>query len=442
MTADALSDWVVRPGPVSVLRGLVSLRTLVFVRWVAIAGQLVALLFVHWGLGFGLPILSCLCVVAVAALFNLSNSLQRPAALRLSERDAMVFLAFDIIEMAALLYLTGGLENPFSILLLAPVTIGASILSRGPSAALLILSLVAIVILAIQRLPLPWYPEGLGFPALYIAGDAFALALAALFIGGYVWSVTQEGRRMSNGLAAVERALAQEQRISAVGALAAAAAHELGSPLATIAVVARELAHDLPPESPHHEDAQLLLQESARCRTILAELSERHDTDSGSPFAQLPAAVLVEFVGDSHVREGAEIVYETDGPPLDQPSVARSPAVIHGLGNLIRNAAQFATTRVEVTTSWDAESLMVEVVDDGPGYPPQILGRLGEPYLSGRDDRTGHMGLGIFVARTLLQGTGATLYFANAPAGGAIARVRWLRRYLRALDVTAEETGS
>jgi two-component system sensor histidine kinase RegB len=412
-------------------RGCVSLRTLVMIRWIAVAGQAVTMIVVHMVLGFTLPLEIALGVVASSAIINLANSFQRPGSVRLGDRDAMMYLAYDVVQIAALLYLTGGLQNPFALLVLAPVTVGASILTRDSTILLSGITIMAITLLAAWHLPLPWDEDLLTFPLLYVLAVWLALTLATVFIGAYIWNVTEEGRRMSDALAATQLALAREQRVSAVGALAAAAAHELGSPLGTIAVVAKELARDLPPGSPYSEDAQLLLSETARCRTILAELSQKREADGGAPFETLPIGALVEAAGEPHERGLADIVYDIDGEPSSQPMVVRSPEIMHGLGNIIQNALQFAHQRVEVMTSWDRDAVGVEVVDDGPGFPPQVLSRVGQPYLSGRDgEGTGHMGLGIFIAETLLQRTGAALEFSNAPNGGAVVRVSWPRRAL------------
>jgi len=409
-------------------RGRVSLRTLILIRWIAVIGQLVTLFVVHVVLGFVLPLDIALCVVGVSALINIANSFQNPGKVRLGDRDAMMYLAYDVVELGALLYLPGGLQNPFTLLVLAPMTVGASILSRPSTTTLAAITIGVITVLAIWHLPLPWDEDLLQLPALFVMAVWISMTLSTVFIAAYTFSVTEEGRRMSDALAATQLALAREQRVSAVGALAAAAAHELGSPLATIAVVAKELARDLPADSPYAEDAQLLVSQSARCRTILAELSRQREADGGAPYARLPVSVLVEAAGAPYDHGTIEMIYETDGPAEDQPAIARSPEIIHGLGNIIQNAEQFARERVEITTSWNKSSVSVEVVDDGPGFPALVLSRLGEPYLSGRDDKAEHMGLGIFIAETLLRRTGAALIFTNAPEGGAVVRATWRRR--------------
>src|SRR5579862_8892698 len=271
----SLAELAARPEPPAAF-DRISLRRLVLIRWVAIAGQAVTLLTVHYALGFHLPLAPAFGVVGCSVGLNLFISLARRSATRLGEREAAAFLGYDLLQLGLLLYLTGGLQNPFAILILAPVTVAATAFSLRP----------VIALLAVWHLHLPWRAaaEPLVFPPQIVLGLWTALVLATVFIGSYAWSVAQEARRLRDAVAATQLALAREQRVSAVGALAAAAAHELGSPLATIAVVARELVHDLPADSAHAEDAQLLLSQSERCREILAQLSRHPDEDGASPY--------------------------------------------------------------------------------------------------------------------------------------------------------------
>jgi two-component system sensor histidine kinase RegB len=415
--------------------GRISLRTLVPIRWVAIAGQALTILIVHYGLDYRLPLVPALAVVAGSILLNAILILLRQAAARLGERDAALCLGYDILQLAILLYLTGGLQNPFSTLILAPVTVAATILSRRPVIALSVLAVAAITVLALWHMPLPWRTEPLVFPPELVLGIWVALVLATVFIGGYTWSVAQEARRLRDAVAATQLALAREQRISAVGALAAAAAHELGSPLATIAVVAKELAHDLPGDSPHAEDVALLLSQSERCRRILAELARQPEHDGGSPYTRLPISALVETAGAQHQHEGVKLIFATAGQPgPEEPLVRRSPEIMHGLNNLIQNAVQFARREVSVTTFWDNATVTVEIADDGPGFPLHLLGRIGEPYISTRAGAADHMGLGIFIAQSLLERSGARLEFDNLPDGGAHVAIFWNRANLEMVE--------
>jgi two-component system, sensor histidine kinase RegB len=413
----------------------ISLRTLVPIRWVAIGGQALTILVVHYGFGYRLPLVPALCVVAGSVLLNVVLILLRQAAARLGERDAALCLGYDILQLAILLYLTGGLQNPFSILILAPVTVAATILSRRLVIALSTLAVAAISWLALWHMPLPWRTEPFVFPPELVLGIWVALVLATVFIGVYTWSVAQEARRLRDAISATQLALAREQRISAVGALAAAAAHELGSPLATIAVVAKELVRELSADSPHAEDAALLLSQSERCRRILAELAQRPEHDSGSPYTRLPISVLVEAAGAPHKDRGVKLIFATAGQPEpEEPLVRRSPEIMHGLNNLIQNAVQFAQREVSITTFWDHAAVTVEIADDGPGFPLHVLGRLGEPYISTRAGAADHMGLGIFIAQSLLERSGAKLVFDNLPEGGAHIVVSWNRANLEMVE--------
>ncbi len=414
--------------------GRVRLRTLVYIRWAAVTGQLASLMVVHYGLGFPLPILWALAAVATSVLLNIAVTASRPLGAYLEDRPAALYLAYDILQLSVLLYLAGGLQNPFSVLILTPVIVSASVLSRRSTVFLGALSAVSITVLALWHKPFPWIGMGFPLPDLYVMGIWEALALGIVFIATYVGSVAQEARQMANALAATQMALAREQRLSALGGLAAAAAHELGSPLATIAVVAKEMKRAVEKGGALAEDVDLLIEQSDRCREILAALSRRPDTYPGAPFARLPISALVEAAGEPYI--GGPIVMNfriqlQDGSKTFEPNVLRSPEILHGLGTLIENAVQFAKTRVDIDTSWDEMSVTVTVRDDGLGFAAGVRERLGEPYVSSRDNE-GHMGLGVFIASTLLQHTGADLSFTNAETGGARVAVRWNRAKIEA----------
>ncbi len=423
--------------------GRVRLRTLVLVRWMAIAGQAATLLVVGFGFGIDLPLGPALGAVASSAVLNLWLQLYRPLGSRLGDRAAAVLLGYDVIQLAVLLFLTGGLQNPFSLLMLAPITVSATVLSRNSTIALCALAIVCASVLGLWSLPLAW-PEGVVVVSpLHVAGMWVALATGAVFIAIYAGSVAAEARRMSDALGATQLALAREQRRAAVGALAAAAAHELGSPLSTIAVVAREIARDLPRDGPLAEDAALLLAETMRCREILARLAARPEEarpeeEGATPFSVVPVTALVEAAGAPHRRKLVALAFAAHAAGAPEPQVARLPEVLYGLGSLIQNAVQFARSTIEVSTRWDDKRVEVTIADDGPGFALGVLDRLGEPYLStragsGRSEFAPelhtevHMGLGVFIAATLLERTGAALDFRNREEGGALVTIAWER---------------
>lgn len=412
------------------------LGTLTLIRWVAVAGQALAIIVIYYGLGFNLPLSWAMVVVGASVMLNLFLALERPAGALLADRAAAWFLAYDIGQLAVLLYLTGGLENPFALLLLAPVTVSATILSLRSTLILCAFSLFCIAVLAVWHMPLPWASGGFQLPAVYVLGAWVSLAIGIVFFASYNWRVAEEARRMSAALVATQLALAREQRLSALGGLAAAAAHELGSPLGTIAIAAHEIARDLPPDSPLTDDVDLLISETARCRDILVQLARQPKDDDSEALSRFPFDALVETAAAPHFDD--RIDFRIDSSPdegaqsIPMPHTARSPEIVHGLGNLIQNATQFAATRVDVAIGWSASSVSVTVSDDGRGFPARLLERLGEPYLSQRDGGGEHMGLGIFIAETLLQRTGAKLKFGNRPEGGAEVVVSWPRA---AIDV-------
>lgn len=407
-------------------RGRLRLRTLVLIRWIAVAGQTVAVLLVSFGLGFPVPLTACLAVIAVSVLSNLLLYIRMPLRARLGDRDSVLLLGFDILQLSVLLYLTGGLENPFAILIVAPVTVSATILSRGPTIVLMLLAVASISGLALVHAPLPWGPEELSLPGTYALGIWTALAVASVFIATYVWSVADEARRMSDALTETRLRLGREQNLTALGGLAAAAAHELGSPLATIAVVAKELSRDVPPDSAIAEDVALLMSQSDRCRDILAGLDQRSHIVNHQAFARAPISTLLERAGAPHhsddveqavVIENVDDVEETGSEPIAQDA----PELAYGLGNLIQNAVQFARSRVELRLSWDKQMVRVTISDDGPGFSNAVLASLGEPYVSTR----GGMGLGFFIAQTLLERGGASLEIRNR--NGAEVVIHWPR---------------
>lgn len=279
--------------------GRVRLGTLVTIRWVAILGQLIAILVAHQGFGFVLPLGPALGTVAASFLINLGAAVLWPQSARLSDRGGALFLGYDIVQLAALLALTGGLGNPFSILLLVPVTVSATMLRLSSTAALCALVILCTSIIAFVHWPLPWAGEPVLLPVLYVVGLWVALVVGTLFLAVYAWRVAAEARRIEDALSATHLALDQERRAAELGALAAAAAHELGTPLGTMTVVARELERGLEPGSPMAEDIALLVSQSARCREILARLS-RGDRVLEAPFESLPLSVLLELIAARH----------------------------------------------------------------------------------------------------------------------------------------------
>jgi two-component system sensor histidine kinase RegB len=426
-------------------RGRVRLRTLNNLRWMAVAGQSVALFIVFFALNYPLPLFGCAMAIGTSVALNLGLAVRYPAAHRLTNREATLYLAYDVLQLAALLYFTGGIQNPFALMFIAPVVIGAATLNFGNTVFLALLAFVSISVIAVVHEPLPWAPgETLVLPPLYQVGIWSSLVIGIGFTSIYAWRIASEAARMSAGLAATQLALAREHRVASIGALATAAAHELGTPLGTIAVVSHELERALPPGSPEAEDARLLRAEAERCRGILTKLARPEESVIGA-MERLPLGALLDDLASQY--RGGGIAIPIDIPQASakqpEPKVWRAPALLHGLGNVIANAADFAESEVRVRAEWDGNALRVSVEDDGPGFAPDILERIGEPYVTSRPGSYAvaetelepaaayvgqqGMGLGFFIAKTLIEQTRGNLSVANRESGGARVVARWPR---------------
>jgi two-component system sensor histidine kinase RegB len=427
-------------GAVIPSRGLRT-RTLVILRFGMAGGQLAVLLVVWLGLRWPLPGPACLALVAVSAAVNTLVAVSPASNRRAESWEAVAQLAFDTLQLGALLFLAGGVVNPFALLLITPVTLAGGALRTRQALAVCILAMAMVAILAFAALPPPW-PGGEAVTAYvpYRLGCATALIVGMALAAGYASWSSGESARKGLALHVTETVLAREQRLAALGALAAAAAHELGTPLATITVIARELTRELP-EGPFRDDAQLLLEQAQRCRDILKRLTETPERSDvvheRLSLLQFVRDVVEPFAGSEEVRVEAVVT----GPPgVAAPDLWRRPEVMHAVTAFVENAYDFARAEVLLTARFDSAWVAIEVRDDGPGFAPDVLPKLGEPYITSRPQaegsRIGHigMGLGFFIAKTLLERTGARVEFRNGPKLGAIVTARWPRARIEALD--------
>jgi two-component system sensor histidine kinase RegB len=411
------------------------LDTLVRLRWLAVVGQTIAVLFVAYGLRFPLPTELCFALIGLSALLNLGLRITFPPTLRLGQWPALLLLGYDVAQLAGLLFLTGGLDNPFSILLLVPVIVSATTLDPRSTIILGIFVAATASALALVHLPLPWTGAALTIPLVYTVGVWVALVSACAFTGIYTFRVAEEGRQLARALSATEMVLAREHHLSALDGLAAAAAHELGTPLATIAVVAKEMERALPKDASMAEDLALIISQSQRCRDILGRLTTL-SWQGDEHLARVPLSHLIEEVVEPYRAFAAriEVAAPVGTPP--EPVGRRNPAIVQALANLVENAVDFASHTVTVSSAWTDAAVTVTISDDGPGFSPAIMERIGEPYVTtrsqraeGADPETGGLGLGFFIAKTLLERSGARLSLANRepPDRGAIVRISWPR---------------
>lgn len=404
----------------------VRVRTLVALRWLGIVGQLITLAVVGLWLGFPLPWGPALAAIGASAMLNAGLVTLYPRNARLAGREALLHLAFDLVQLGVLVFLTGGLANPFSLLLLVPVTVAATLLSARATISVVLLAVLILVAEWRWALPLPWGGPELKLPATYLFGILVAQTLGLGFLAAYAGRITAEGRRQAQALAATQGALEREAKMSALGSLAAAAAHELGGPLGTITLVARELEEAIGDDPEFGDDIRLLNAEAKRSRDILVDLAKRAEGEE--PFPRLALAALLREVAAPYEKSKTVVIEASDAAaPLP---LRRSPELLHGLANLVSNAARHAASTVTLKATLVGGDLVVTVADDGPGFDPALLPQLGEPFLGPSRSGSGGTGLGIFIATTLLERTGGQIAFSNAPSGGAKVEIRWRRSHI------------
>src|SRR6476620_5903351 len=387
-------------------RRYVRLDTILRLRWLAVLGQLAAIFVVVQGLEFDVPVVPCVAIVCLSALLNLVLQVAFNPMQRLEPAYAAALLALNIVELAGLLFFTGGLQNPFSFLFLAPVLISATALPTRFTIALGLLAVACASALVYFHYPLPWDADDpLVLPPIYLFGVWLSIVLAIGVTSLYAFQVTEESRKLSDALAATELVLTREQHLTQLDGLAAAAAHELGTPLSTIFLISRELEKTVK-DGPLAADLKTLREQAQRCRDILAKITQL--SSSGAPFDLMPLSTLIEETVAPHRDFDVAIKMRLAVAATREPVGARNPAILYGVGNILENAVDFARTTVEVNAWWNAETVEIIISDDGPGIAPDMLKRIGEPYLSRRRsadeahrERTG-LGLGVFIARTLL----------------------------------------
>lgn len=438
----------------------IRLRTLILLRWLAVLGQVAAVLAAR-ALGVQFHTLPVMAVIGAGVAANLWLWLGPPV--KAPDRAVEVQLVCDLAQISVLIALTGGMSNPFALLVLAPVIVAATALDGRRTVAIGVATMGLMTMAGVFALPI--YDRSgavLALPPLLALGHWAALMIGVGFFGFYAHRVAVEYEATSEALFAMELALSREQRLQHLGGVVAAAAHEMGTPLATIKLVSSELAAEigslLPDRDDLAEDMQLLSQSADRCRDILRSMGRAGKDDLLLKSAPV-RAVLDEAAEPHQGRRGITVhITAPDETSPDGTEILREPGLIHGLRNLIQNAVDFAATSVWVRAEWHQDRLDLMICDDGPGYPPALLHRMGEPFLTtrgaGREgDGLGQqsagayegMGLGLFIAKALLERSGARLHFANGRGPGlkevcgcvdvgACVSVTWPRAVIENLD--------
>lgn len=427
------------------------LRTLILLRWMAVAGQITAILIAWRYYGIALQLAAALAVIGAAIVFNLVSTYAYPGTKRLGEGEALAALLFDTVQLALLLFLTGGLSNPFALLILAPATIAATALQTRATVFIGIVTIALVTLIARFSLPMRTADgSAIAVPPIFGFGFWLAIVTGVAFLGVYARRVASEMQSMGKALLATQMALAREQKLTDLGGVVAAAAHELGTPLATIKLVSTEMLADLTDQPALREDAELIRAQADRCRDILRSMGRAGKDDLHMRSA--PLSAVVHEAADPHVARGKTLIFSPDelSGLRHQPTILRRPEIIHGLRNLIQNAVDFASTQVWIDLDWTDTRVIVRITDDGAGFPQHLLGRIGDPFVrhrrdGERDPRPDYdgMGLGLFIAKTLLERTGGRLHFSNGadpflaederPArSGAIVEVAWNRSSIEA----------
>jgi len=432
----------------------VRLRTLIVLRWMAIFGQLVALTAAQRLYDLELDIGLCFLAIGASIVANLIAEFVYPENKRLSEGEVTGMLTFDIFQLSFLLALTGGLNNPFALLILAPVAISAMALKPLTTALIAGMALGLMVLLAFFHVPLATVGgEVFEKTDMFLFGFLTSIAIGIVFLAIYAGRVTAEVHAMSEALTATQMALAREQKLTDLGGVVAAAAHELGTPLATIKLASGELIEELSEKPELREDARLIREQADRCRDILRSMGQAGKDDLH--MRRAPIGAVIREAAEPHANRGTELHYDIggdDGTLAEQPIIERRPEIIHGLRNLVQNAVDFARGHVWIDVLWNDEYLTIRIIDDGPGFSTSVINRLGDPFVRRRrrsSARPGYegMGLGLFIAKTLLERSGAELNFANGrdpfepvskegERAGAVVEARWRR------DVISEPPSS
>lgn len=349
----------------------VRLRTLVLLRWTAILGQASAI-YVAWRFyAIDLDLAVCFLVVGAAVVVNLAAGFAFPQNTRLGEAAAMLTLLFDTSQLALLLYFTGGLDNPFALLMLAPAAIAATALQARATVLLGLVTIALVTLVAFVHVPLRTRSgDVIAVPAVFGFGFWLAIVIGVVFLGLYARRVASEIRLMGDALLATQMALAREQ-LTDLGGVIAAAAHELGTPLATIKLASVELAHDLADRPELRSDAELIRDQADRCRDILRSMGRAGKVDQHMRSA--PISMIVREAAEPHLGRGKALHFDlgdVPGTSEPQPHVQRKPEIIHGLRNLVQNAVDFARAEVWVDADWSDRDITVVIADDGEGFRP------------------------------------------------------------------------
>jgi len=405
-------------------------KTLINLRWIAVLGQIITCLVVEYFFGFQLPWLEILLTILALIISNLALYPRYSTNNRLSETATTVVIAADILQLALLIFFTGGLSNPFVVLFITPIAITVTSLPTRSTSILIFLTIIFITILGSFNYPLESNMLDLSVPPIFILGMWVSLFVTILFLTFYAGGLTDESRKISAALKVAENLLVKEKNLSSLDGLAAAAAHHLGTPLGTISLIANELKNDESINENAKKDLMILSEEVDKCKKILGSLGEKPSSDDDLITKIELQALLEELCELIKVKEiKFSINFNDNDLGMKEILLRRRSELLLGLSNIIENAADFASTTVELNVSKSGKFINLEINDDGKGFSNSILSRIGDPYVSSRSKSSNNgdgLGLGFFISKTLLERLNISVQAYNKvhPEYGAVVLIK------------------
>ncbi len=409
-------------------------RTLVTLRWIAIIGQLIAVNIVYYVLKLDFPVIESHVIILIGVITNFYLQF-RIKEIQIKDLISFKFLTYDLFQLSILLYFTGGISNPFSILLIIPAIVSSTLLNNLTTTLLSILTLICLFLLTIFHYPLPGIHENdFTFPAYYLFGFFISIIIGLVFLSYFGIRFSGESKKRSEAVTKLEQIIAKEYELESLGGQAAAAAHSLGTPLATISVVAGELKKEIGKNSKHTKDLDLLISQTKRCSEILKQISQKKIVEdkffSSTKFEDLLNEIIENFEESS--KKNIDLITDDDKNKIN---LKRNAETIYGLRNFIGNAVKFAKNNINIHLKSNFNNIEIIIEDDGPGFPEDILPLVGEPYITSKSidvKNFSGLGLGTFLGKTLLERSGAKLKFYNKNnSSGAEVSISWRAEDLR-----------
>ena len=403
-------------------------KTLTNLRWIALIGQFSAINIVYFYLDLEIPIIACFSVIILGTLTNICLQFKFKST-QLKDLYAALFLLYDLVQLTSLLYLTGGISNPFSILIIIPTIVSSTFLSMGTTIILGAFTLISLFLLTIFHYPLPGiHDSSITFPKLFLIGYFIAITIGLVFLSYFGIKFSGESKRRSDAIKKLQQVIAKEYELESLGGQAAAAAHSLGTPLATINVVASELKKEIGNNSNYSKDIELLVSQTKRCGEILKKISKKQIKDDEF-FIKTTFENLLDEIIDNFQETSSKQILLIEDQDHNKFKIQRTPELIYGLRNFIGNAVKFCRNIVEIKIYSNDTDLSIVINDDGPGFPEDIFAIIGEPYIRSKSQEISSnsgTGLGTFLGKTLLERKLATLSFSkDKKLGGASVNIKW-----------------